>query len=296
VVRLKAGNRKEVGITPTSCIMKVAKNATQLVFYHFELFRSLIVSQVFTISPEDMLHQIKITCQIPSVIEEIATRKIIESTAEELGIQVETEELQQAADRLRLMNNLLRAEDTWFWLQKHHLTLDEFEELAHFNIISSKLAEHLFGDKVEPFFVEHQLEYTLAVIYEVILDDEDLAMELFYALQEGEMMFHEVAHQYIQNKELRRIGGYRGMLSRTALKPEISAAVFAATPPQIVKPIATSSGVHLIFVEELIQPQLNEMISSQILSDLFSEWLKRQFEEFEIEIDLNSNRQALISR
>lgn len=254
------------------------------------------MSPVFTIFPEDILHQIKISCQIPSVIEEIATRKIITSTAEELGIQVETEELQQAADHLRLMNNLLRAEDTWFWLQKHRLTLDEFEELAHFNVISSKLAEHLFADKVEPFFVEHQLEYTLAVLYEVILDDEDLAMELFYAIQEGEMMFHEVAHQYIQNTELRRLGGYRGMVSRTALKPEISAAVFAATPPQILKPIATSSGIHLIFVEELIQPQLNETISSQILSDLFSEWLKRQFEQFELDIELSSNRQGLINR
>jgi parvulin-like peptidyl-prolyl isomerase len=253
------------------------------------------MSPVFTISPEDILHQIKISCQIPSVIEEIATRKIITSTAKELRIQVEPEELQQAADRLRLMNNLLRAEDTWFWLQKHRLTLDEFEELAYFNIISSKLAEHLFADKVEPFFVEHQLDYTLAVFYEVIFDDEDLAMELFYAIQEGEMMFHEVAHQYIQNTELRRLGGYRGMVSRTALKPEISAAVFAATPPQILKPIATSSGIHLIFVEELIQPQLNETISSQILSDLFSEWLKRQFEQFEIDIELNSNRQGLIN-
>jgi parvulin-like peptidyl-prolyl isomerase len=254
------------------------------------------MSQFLNISPEEILHQIKLSCQIPSVIEEIATRKIIASTAEELDIQVEPEELQQAADHLRLMNNLIRAEDTWFWLQKHRLSLDEFEELAHFNIISSKLAEHLFADKVEPFFVEHQLEYTLAVLYEVILDDEDLAMELFYSLQEGEITFHEVAHQYIQNIELRRLGGYRGMLSRTALKPEISAAVFAATPAQILKPIATSSGVHLIFVEELIQPQLNEMISSQILSDLFSEWLKRQLEQFELEIELSSNRQELISR
>jgi hypothetical protein len=27
-----------------------------------------------------------------------------------------------------------------------------------------------------------------------VLDDFDLAMELFYALAEGEMSFHEVAH------------------------------------------------------------------------------------------------------
>jgi len=30
-------------------------------------------------------------------------------------------------------------------------------------------------------------------MYEVVLGDEDLAMELFYALQEGEISFPEVA-------------------------------------------------------------------------------------------------------
>jgi hypothetical protein len=47
-------------------------------------------------------------------------------------------------------------------------------------------------------------------MYEIVLDDEDLAMELFYGIQEGEMSFYEVAHQYIQDMELRRKGGYRG--------------------------------------------------------------------------------------
>jgi parvulin-like peptidyl-prolyl isomerase len=247
------------------------------------------MSKLLTVSREEILHQIKLSCQIPSVIEGIATRKILANTAQELGIKVEPEELQIAADNIRLINNLRRTDDTWLWLQKHSLSLDEFEESVYATVVSSKLAQHLFADKVEPFFVEHQLDYAFVVMYEVVLDDQDLAMELFYAIAKGETSFPSVAHQYIQDTELRRTGGYRGTLSRKALKPEISAAVFAATPPQILKPIATSSGVHLIWVEELIQPQLDELIRYKILSDLFSEWLKGQIEQFEIEIELNSN-------
>lgn len=243
------------------------------------------MSQILSISQAEILHQIKLSCQIPFIVEQIANRKIIEMAAQYLGVKVEPEELQQAADKIRLINNLSRANDTLLWLQKHSLSLDEFEELAYLNVLSSKLSEHLFADKVESFFAEHQLEYNLAVIYEVILNDEDLAMELFYALKEGEMTFYEVAHQYIKNPELRRLGGYQGVLNRTSLKPEVSAAIFAATPPEILKPIATSLGIHLIFVEELIQPQLEEKISSQILANLFSEWLKQQSEQFELEID-----------
>jgi parvulin-like peptidyl-prolyl isomerase len=250
------------------------------------------MSQAITISSEDILHQVKLSYQILSIVEAIVTRKIITSAAEEAGIKVETEELQKAADNIRLIGKLKSADDTWAWLQKHGLSLDDFEELIYNNVISGKLAQHLFADKVEPFFVEHQLEYAGIVMYEVILDDEDLAMELFYGIQEGEMSFYEVAHQYIQDKELRRKGGYRGIVRRKELKPEISAAVFAAKPPQVLKPIVTSSGVHLILVEEIIQPELDDKLRSKILLDLFSEWLKQQVEQAEVVTHLNLSNQA----
>jgi parvulin-like peptidyl-prolyl isomerase len=243
-----------------------------------------------TISPDDILHQVKLSCKIPSVIKEIITRKIIASTAEDLGIKVEPEELQKAADKLRIMSQLKNAKDTWAWLQKHSLSLDDFEEMVYTTVLSEKLAAHLFADKVEPFFVEHQLNYTGVVMYEVVLDDEDLTMEVFYALQEGEISFPEVAHQYIQNTELRRSGGYKGIVRRKELKPEISAAVFAAKPPQILKPIVTSKGIHLIFVEELVQPLLDDKLRYQILSDLFSAWLKQQIEQVETLINLDYSR------
>jgi parvulin-like peptidyl-prolyl isomerase len=247
------------------------------------------MSQAITITSEDILHQVKLSCQISSVIEGIVTRKIIGSAAEEAGIKVETEELQQAANKFRLMNKLRSADDTWAWLQKHNLSLDEFEEIVYNSLISTKLAAHLFADKIEPYFFEHQLDYAGLAMYEVVLDDKDLAMELFYAIQEGEMSFYEVAHQHIQDTELRRKGGYRGIVRRKELKPDISAVVFAATPPQMLKPIVTSKGVHLIFVEELIQPQLDNMLRHQILLYLFSAWIKQQVELVEVVIHLGSN-------
>lgn len=245
------------------------------------------MSQAITLSRDDILHQVKLSCKIPSVIEEIVAHKIIVSAAEELGIKVEPEELQQAADKFRLMNKLKSANDTWAWLKKNSLSLDALEELVYASVISYKLVQHLFANKIEPFFVEHQLDYAGVVMYEVILNDEDLAMELFYAVREGEMSFPEVAQQYIQEPELRRCGGYRGILRRKDLKPEISAPVFAAKPPQILKPIVTSKGVHLILVEELIQPQLDEKLYTQILSDLFSQWLKQQIDQVEVMINLD---------
>ncbi|MBR8836522.1 MAG: peptidylprolyl isomerase [Stigonema ocellatum SAG 48.90 = DSM 106950] len=248
----------------------------------------------FNVSNEDIVRNIKISCKIPDVVEAIATQKIIAETALELGIKVEEEDLQTEADCVRLEKKLVKAKDTLSWLKKHHLSLDDFEELVHRNILSKKLANHLFTEQVERFFYEHQLNYVAAVTYEVILDDRDLALELFYALQEGEISFQEIARQYIQAPEIRRASGYQGIRHRTDFRPEIASAVFAATPPQILKPITTPTGVYLIWVEEIIQPQLDEKLRQKIITDLFSGWLKQQIEQQEIVIqfDLDSNSKS----
>jgi len=247
------------------------------------------MSKSLTIFREDVIQHIKLSCQIPGVVEAIAFQKIITKAAQEAGITVTAEELQQEGDRLRVAKKLVKAQDTWAWLKKHHLSLDDFEELAHSNVLSQKLAHHLFANKVEQFFYEHQLDYVAAVTYEVILEDRDLALELFYALQEGEITFQEIARQYIQQPELRRAGGYQGTRQRTDFRPDIAAAVFAASPPEILKPIVTPKGVHLIWVEEIIQPKLDEELRSAIQQQLFSGWLQQQFETLELLTLLDSD-------
>jgi parvulin-like peptidyl-prolyl isomerase len=247
------------------------------------------MSKELKISSVDILQQIKLSCQIPEVVQAIANRKIVADAANQAGIKVEITELQKVADNLRVANKLLKAEDTWAWLKQHHLSVEEFELLAETNLLSAKLANHLFADKVEPFFYENQLNYVAAAIYEVVLDEEDLALELFYALKEGEISFAEIARQYIQDPQLRCAGGYRGMKSRSELRPEIAAAVFASNPPGAIKPIVTPKGVHLIWVEEIIQPQLSDLLRLKILSDLFANWLKQQNSTWNINVDLDSD-------
>ncbi|WP_017652277.1 peptidylprolyl isomerase [Fortiea contorta] len=234
------------------------------------------------VSQKEIFEQLKLSCQMPSILEAIATRKIISHTAKEAGIKVEIDELQQAADALRATNRLIKAEDTWTWLQKHYLSVEDFEQLAEINLLSVKLAQHLFADKVKPYFYENHINYLAAVTYEVVLEDEDLAWELFYAVSEGEITFQDVTRQYIQNPELRRAGGYRGIKHRHEVKPDIAAAVFVAHPPELLKPIVIAQKVHLIWVEEIIQPKLDEQLCLKIMGELFADWLKQQITQVEI--------------
>jgi parvulin-like peptidyl-prolyl isomerase len=237
------------------------------------------MSEQISISPEEIIQQLKFSRLMPKIIKEIANRKIISETAKAQNILLSESEVQQAADSFRLQNNLSSSQATIDWLKKYHLSLEEFEEIIYFNSLSLKLAQHLYSDRVESYFYEHQLDYSQAVIHEVVLDDFDLGMELFYGIQEQEFSFWDVAHQYIQEPELRYRSGYRGYLKRSQLKPEISMAVFAAKPPQVLKPITVEKQTYLIFVSEIIQPQLDTEMRCLIMTDLFNQWLEEQIKQ-----------------
>ena len=63
-------------------------------------------------------------------------------------------------------------------------------------------------------------------------------------------------------------------------------AIFAAKPPQLIKPVITAVGVHLIQVAEIIEPKLDERLHQQILIELFERWLAEKMIEISAQISL----------
>ena len=248
----------------------------------------------FKISISHIIHKLKGTCEIPNIVEAIASEKIIIETAEKAGINITEAELQKEGDKFRLEKKLATAKDTWAWLDKHHLSIKDFEKLVHKSLISKKLANHLFAPQVEKFFYETRLNYEAAVTYEVTFENRDLALELFYALEEGEITFPEIARTYIQEPELRRAYGYQGVQYRKDFRPEIAAVVFASSPPGIIKPVTTPKLVHLIWVEEVIKSELNDELREKITSELFASWLKKKFRLLDISIQLENNEEKSV--
>lgn len=228
------------------------------------------------ITSQDLLHQIKITGKIPELLHGILQRQVLEATAQELQLEISEDELQVGADQFRAANRLETIPATQRWLADRLLSVDDFEQLVTTNLLAPKVAQYLFASKVAPYFHQNTLSYASAVIYELILPDKNLAIELFYGIQEGDMSFADAARAYGQDLEIQRHGGYVGLVSRKKMTPEISAAVFAAQPPQILKPIEVGKQIHLILVEEVIKPQLTPQLQEQIMWQLFQEWLQEK--------------------
>ncbi|HEY9801357.1 MAG TPA: peptidylprolyl isomerase [Leptolyngbyaceae cyanobacterium] len=247
------------------------------------------MSQSLNIANSDIIEHLLLSYQLPEILQAIASQKAIAQAAKEAGITVTPEEIQQAGDNFRLTKKLVKAQDTLAWLEKHHLSEDHFEASICNQILAQKLAHHLFDSQVERFFYQHQLDYVTAVTYEVIFDDKDVALEMFYAVEEGEICFPDIARMYIPKPELRCTYGYQGVRHRKDFRPEIAVAVFAAKPPQLLKPIVTAKGVYLIWVEEIFQPQLNEQLHENIIAELFADWLQKEVENLKVIAQFNTD-------
>lgn len=255
--------------------------------FKFLIIRGIIMPQPIIFTNEDILTQVKLSTKMPEIIEKLIRRQIIQQEVKNKGIEIEKELLQETADQFRFINQLEDTNSTWQWLDKHCLSVDDFQQMIAIHLLIDKLIQNEFLPKVETYFLENQLDYTDVVMYEVILDDEALAWELFSNIETGKTSFYDVAHKYIRNTELRRKGGYLGIVNRRNLTPEISAAVFAAKPPQVLKPIISSRGIHLILVEEIIHPQLDEGLRMKIASEFFTEWLNKKAQIFDFQVQIS---------
>jgi parvulin-like peptidyl-prolyl isomerase len=227
----------------------------------------------FNITTEDILEQLKISRKIPEIMEQIVTRRIVQAEANNIGIKVEIPELQDAADLFRANNRLISAKITQQWLEINQLSLDEFETIIHLELLSDKLKNAVLADKVEQYFYQQQLDFDRVAMYEVILDDKELATELYYAIREGEIRFPDVAAKYIKDPELKRKGGYLGKMGRKDLSQGLRSIFSITSYPQVIKPISTAKGFHLIWVEEIIKATLDESTYQEIQSQLFTEFL-----------------------
>ena len=222
-----------------------------------------------TLSHRDILQQSKYRYQLPDLVIAALQHHILLTTAETQGLIVSAEDLQQSADRLRIEHQLLSAKETLAWLEKYHFTLEDFENLAYISLIRSRLSVAMFDSQVEVHFADRQLDYMRSIIYEVIIPDHELAMELFYALQEHETDFLAIFHQYSSVPTARSV-------RRQDVSPELSAIIFTANFPSVQHPIRSAKASHLIYVADILPATLTDELRSTIRDELFDRWLEAE--------------------
>ena len=222
---------------------------------------------------EEIIGFLKQNLEFKEVYQKILSKKVIDQVAEERAITVTVEEIQNQANQQRHEKRLEKAADTLAWLADQMITSDDWEAGIRERLLAQKLAESLFSKDVEKYFIQNRLNFEQVSLYQIIVPYERLARELFYQIEEEEISFYHAAHLYDIDPRRREQCGYEGKLYRWGLKADFAAIVFGSNPGEILTPVKTDQGYHLILVEEFIQAELTPERYQEILQKLFKDWL-----------------------
>ena len=228
------------------------------------------------IEASEIIQLLRQELQLKTFTQKVWQKKVIEKAAQERGLTVTPEEIQVVGDQLRREKRLEKAADTIAWLVDQMISVEDLEAGIRDRLLAQKLAEHLFSKEVEKVFVQNKLQFDQIILYQIVVANRQLAQELFYQIQEGEISFFDAAHLYDIDENRRHLCGCEGKVYRWGLKPDIAVAVFSAQPGEVIRPIETERGYHLFLVEKFLPAELTPQRYQEILHNMFNEWLSNE--------------------
>jgi len=203
---------------------------------------------------------------------------LILDLCDRLDISVSDEELQIAGDTFRVKNKLLGSTETLAWLQQQRITVEDWSQGIRVKLLAQKLKEHLFGDTVDAHYLNNRNDYKRVALSQILVRDLADALKITQALRTENASFCALALEYSQTKISKEKGGFVGTLFVTELMPEIAQVIADAKEGEIVGPIQTKQGYHILKIEKWFAAELSELVRENILDILLQGWLKKEVE------------------
>jgi len=233
----------------------------------------------------DVLGPAKVRGQL-AFVKEAIDDAIIRQEAERRSLVVSDEELQLAADQFRQVHELYDVEATNAWIAARNLTFEDWESVIESNLLWHKLGEVITAGRIEQHFAENKLAFDAAEISRLVVADEDIARELRIQIVEEDADFHSLARTHSIDAETRPAGGYAGEQNRAEMEATVEAAVFGGQAGQVVGPFKMDDGWHLIKIEAVHAPELDNDLRETIKQRLFEEWLADRRRNAQIKVPL----------
>lgn len=229
-----------------------------------------------SIELDEILNFLKKQLQFREVYQQILYQKVITKAVQERNITITPEEIQAEADYQRREKRLEKASDTLAWLEEQMITPDDWEAGICDRLLWKKLAEDLFSKEVEKYFAQNRINFEQVSLYQFTVADAKVAQEIFYQIEEQEISFYQAANFYDLDENRRNQCGFVGYIDRWQLKPDIAAAVFSGQVGEVIGPLKTEEGHHLLMVKEFIPAELTPKRYQEILEGMFKEWLNSE--------------------
>jgi peptidylprolyl isomerase len=226
-----------------------------------------------TIEPDEVMKFLALSGQAQDIYAQIIANKEISKKAEELGLEVPDDDLQDFADKFRIARGLYSIADTIQYLRSTGLTEEDFAEFCELALLRNMLKDRLADEKrVREYLINNRQRYDRARVSQIIVDNAELAKEIYVRVADDDDDFHALARKYSRDESTKLIGGHLGLVSRQSLPIDISMKVFNAKPGDVLGPFAEEKLYQVILVEEVIKAEFNDDVRDAIQETIFEEW------------------------
>ena len=138
--------------------------------------------------------------------------------------------------------------------------------------------KRMFREELEIRFLERKLDFDQVEYSLLRTRDENLAFELHQRLLEGEASFEELAPLYAEGPE-RESGGRCGPVPLTLAHPEVAEKLRISQPGQLWPPFFLVNIWLILRLDQRIGAQLDEERSTDLLNELFTDWLRQRVDQ-----------------
>lgn len=219
--------------------------------------------------------------------------RLLAQGADELGVELTEEDVE--AKREQVIADVGGEEAFEQVIETNNLTEEtvnsQLRDLALQDLVAEELGDDL---DVEDSAVQARYEetYGTASARHILVETEEEAQAVIARLEAGED-FAEVAQEVSTDPSAAQNSGDLGEFTRGQMVPEFTEAVFGAEEGEIVGPVQTDFGFHVIEVLELDEgPPLDEVedeIRDELLQgdrdEVVQEWLNELTQEAEITVN-----------
>ncbi|MBN4005264.1 peptidylprolyl isomerase [Nostoc sp. LPT] len=232
-----------------------------------------VLPEIYLATNEDVIAYLRRSHKIAEIAVLAERDALVLSLCEQFDITISDQELQAAGDTFRLEHKLLGASETLAWLQKQQIFVEDWTQGIRVALLTNKLKEHLFGDSVDSHYLSNRNHYKRVALSQILVSDLTDALKIIYTIREENASFCALALEHSKGKQSRDNGGFVGIRFLSELMPEIAQVITVAKEGEVIEPVQTKLGYHILRIEKWFPAELSE-IREQVLETLFQAWLK----------------------
>lgn len=228
------------------------------------------------------------------VLLDLLDQKILVYYAKEHGIYPTEDEINAKVEEI--VSKYTSDETYRAQIEQYYGSIEAFREKVRKSIFPSLLKEKVQNDvlkdidqKLKTYFEENKDEiknkYEQVEASHILLTSEASAQELKKELLDGKIDFSDAASEFSIDRNSALLGGSLGSFGHGQMVKEFEDAAFSATPGEIVGPVETQYGFHLIKVAtKTVFDTFDELKASnayaQFKNDYENDEFKKWFENY----------------